>query len=293
MAERDAEILCDIACELGEGPSYDPDTGTLWWFDIVGRKLLERRFPYGATRVHDLPFMASALACVDGRRQLVVAENGLWLRETASGRLDLLKPLEENDPTTRSNDSRVHPCGAFWIGTMAKDEGRPAGSIYWFFRGELRRLYGSLSIPNSICFSPDGRIAYFTDTPTGLLQRVDCDPATGLPVGEPRIFLDWRGREGWIDGSVVDAEGVLWNARWDGGAVDAWDPNGKHMRTIKIGARQSSCPVFAGPGAESMVVTSAWKGMDAAARASDPDAGRTFVVMQPMRGRFDPPVAIS
>ena len=51
-----------------------------------------------------------------------------------------------------------------------------------------------------------------------VIQRVDCDPATGLPRGELKIFVDTRRSEGWVDGSVVDADGVLWNARWGGGA---------------------------------------------------------------------------
>ncbi|TIW15232.1 MAG: SMP-30/gluconolactonase/LRE family protein, partial [Mesorhizobium sp.] len=28
-------VLSDHICELGEGPSYDPATDTLFWFDIV------------------------------------------------------------------------------------------------------------------------------------------------------------------------------------------------------------------------------------------------------------------
>lgn len=293
MAETVTSVLCDIACELGEGPTYDPIANRLWWFDITGRKLLERAFPDGSTVVHDLPFMASALAAIDPDRQLIVSETGLHVRDVATGALSLLLPIEADDPATRSNDSRVHPCGAFWIGTMAKDEARAAGAIYWFLRGELRLLYPGITVPNSICFSPDGAIAYFTDTPRGRLMRVDCDPATGLPTGEPSVFVDWRGQEGWIDGSVVDADGVLWNARWEGGAVDAWSPRGERLRTISVPARQSTCPAFVGPDAGRMIVTSAWKGKDEAARAADPHAGKTFLIDMPVRGRFEPRVAIA
>ena len=286
-------ILCDIACELGEGPSYDPETNRLFWFDITGERLLERSFPDGDTVVHALPFMASAIAVVDADRQLIAAENGLHVRDAASGALSLLQPIEADNALTRSNDSRVHPCGAFWIGTMAKDESRDLGAIYWFFRGELRTLYRPLSIPNSICFSPDGRIGYFTDTPRGLLYRVDCDPETGLPVGEPAVFVDWRGRDGFIDGSVVDADGVLWNARWAGGAVDAWAPDGRRLRTIAVPAAQATCPAFAGPDASRLVVTSAWKGRSERQRDAEPDAGKTFLIDRPVRGRFEPRVKIA
>ena len=52
-------------------------------------------------------------------------------------------------------------------------------------RGELSLLYGQITIPNAICFSPDGTIGYFADTGKNTLFRVDLDAATGLPVGEP------------------------------------------------------------------------------------------------------------
>ena len=55
-------------------------------------------------------------------------------------------------------------------------------------------------------------------------------------------------------------------------------------------ARQSSCPAFVGPDASHIAVTSAWKGMDAAARATDPDGGKTFLLDVEVRGRFEPRV---
>ena len=293
MTGPTVDVISDIACHLGEGPTYDPASGTLFWFDILGRRLLARRDADGVTTVADLPELSSALAVIDDGRQLLVTETGLHVRDLATGRLTLHTPVEADNPVTRSNDSRVHPCGAFWIGTMGKAAERKAGSIWWFFRGELRRLYPDFTIPNSICFSPDGSIAYFTDTMKNILFRVDCDPATALPVGEPNVFLDHRGKAGGIDGSVVDADGVLWNARWGTGTLDAYGPAGEHLRSIAIPARQVSCPAFFGPDASRIAVTSAHEGMDAAARAADPKAGWTFAVEPGVRGRFEPRVLIA
>ncbi|HWK65766.1 MAG TPA: SMP-30/gluconolactonase/LRE family protein [Rhizobiaceae bacterium] len=285
-------VFCDIACQLGEGPSYDPATDTLFWFDILGRKLLEKKCAGGATIVHDLPEMASAIAAIDGDRQLVVTESGLYVRDRKSGKLTLHTALEADNPATRSNDSRTHPSGAFWIGTMARDAEPGAGAIYWFRKGELRRIVTDVTVPNAICFSPDGRTAYFTGTVENVLFRVDCDPATGLPQGEPKIFVDCRGRPGVLDGAVVDAEGVVWNARWGGGSLDAYAPDGTLVRSVAIPAGQCSCPAFVGPGAGKIVVTSAWADLDEAMRAADPQAGRTFLLDLSVKGRFEPPVLL-
>ena len=292
MTTPSVSILSDIDCHLGEGPTYDPVSGKLFWFDIRGRKLLEKPMPDGAVVVHDLPEMTSALAVIDDDRQLLVTETGLYIRDVRSGAITLHRPLEADNSLTRSNDSRVHPCGAFWIGTMGKNEEHQAGSIYWYFKGEIRTLFPGITIPNSICFSPDGATAYFADTAVNVLMRVDCDPLTGLPTGEPAVFFDQRKGKGGLDGSVVDAEGVLWNARWGAASLDAYSPDGKRIQSIAMPASQSSCPAFVGPDADRIAVTSAWQGMDARARERDPHAGKTFLVDLPVKGRFEPRVLI-
>jgi sugar lactone lactonase YvrE len=60
-----------------------------------------------------------------------------------------------------------------------------------------------------------------------------------------------------------------------------------------VPARQSSCPVFVGPGFSRLLVTSAWQGMDEAARAADPGHGRTFVLEVAARGRPEPDVKLA
>lgn len=290
---ENVSVFSNHVCELGEGPSYDPATDTLYWFDIVNGLLLEQGVASGALKVHELGQMASAIAIIDDKRQLIATETGLHVRDVSTGKLTLHTAIEADNALTRSNDSRVHPCGAFWVGTMAKNEGKGAGAIYWFFKGELRTLYTGITVSNSICFSEDGTIAYYTDTATGLLMRVACDPATGLPVGESKVFVDHRSSKGYVDGSVVDRDGVLWNAVWGGKAVKAYSPEGVLLREIPMPAAQSSCPAFVGAKADRLAVTSAWKGKDDKQRKLDPQAGMTFLLDIPVNGRFEPRVLIA
>ncbi len=282
-------ILNATDCHLGEGPSFDPHTGTLWWFDIVGKKLFEHAIANGFTKVHDLPYMGSAIARVDSGRQLLAMENGLYIRDVASGTLTLHMPLEPRNEKTRSNDGRVHPSGALWIGTMGKQAEPEAGAIYWYRAGELRQLYSGISIPNSICFSADGRTGYFTDTAKNVLMRVDCDPETGMPKCEAQPFLDTSGENGWLDGSVTDADGNIWNARWGAARLDCYSSDAKRIRSIALPASQTSCPTFI-PGG--FAVTSAWQGMGAEKRKADPQAGFTFRIETDVRPKWEPDVVI-
>ncbi len=291
MTDVKVSVFADHVAELGEGPGYDPLTGHVWWFDILGQKLFEKNWDSGETLVHDLGMKASALAVIDRARQLIVTEHGLFIRERASGRLTLHHPLEADNPVTRSNDARVHPSGAFWIGTMGRKAEEDAGSIWWYREGQVRKLFSGITITNSICFSPDGRIGYFADTRRNIVWRVDTDPETGLPVSERSVFHH-RTEEGGMDGSVVDAEGTLWNACWGAGVLNAYSPQGRLMRSIPLPARQPSCPVFVGPDATAMIVTTAQENMSKEERRAEPHAGKVLVLDLTVSGRHDPPVRL-
>jgi sugar lactone lactonase YvrE len=292
MEEVPTTVLCGERCHLGEGPTYDAATDTAWWFDIVERRLFEARLDTGRITIHSLDVMGSALARIDARRQLLVADDGLYVRDAADGRMTLYHQLEADNAATRSNDARVHPSGTFWIGTMGRQAERGLGAIYALHRGELSRLYDGVTIPNAICFSPDGTIGYFADTGKNVLFRVDLDAATGLPRGAPVALVTRRGGGG-IDGAVVDADGLIWNARWGGGCIDVYSPQGEHLRTLRVPARQSSCPAFVGQDFSRLLVTSAWQDMGDDAKRADPDHGRTFVLDVAARGRAEPDVRLA
>lgn len=292
MEEVGTTVLGERHCHLGEGCTYDPATDTAWWFDILERILFEADLASGAVTSHALPLMASVVAFIDDRRQLLATENGLYVRDIADGRLALHAPLEAENAATRSNDGRVHPCGALWIGTMGRKAEKGAGAIYRLHRGELLRLYAGVTIPNAICFSPDGETAYFADSSRGILHRVAIDPANAMPIGDPATLYDHRGGEGGLDGAVVDSEGLIWNARWGGSCIDVYTPEGVRVRSIRVPATQPSCPVFVGGNFDRLLVTTAWEGMDEQARAADPHHGRTFILDVGARGMPEPRVKL-
>ena len=129
MEQVPTSILSAERCHLGEGPTYDVATDTAWWFDILEGRLFEAQLGSGRTSSHQLGRMASALARIDAKRQLIAAEDGLYVRSVSDGAMVLYRPLEADNPLTWSNDARVHPSGTFWIGTMGRKAETGAGAI--------------------------------------------------------------------------------------------------------------------------------------------------------------------
>ncbi len=287
MEQLDIETLDAEACHLGEGPSYDHAAGIAWWCDILGKALLEWHPGRGRIVRHSLKRMPSEVAaCADGR-QLMAFDDGLHLRDPATGATELLQPIDSEDRHLRSNDGRVHRSGAFWIGTMSLTFEEGAGSVYHFGKGRLTRLFSGFTVPNATCFTADGRIGYLVDSPTGRLMRMAIDPETGLPEGEPVLHHHHDG-EGVIDGAVCDADGTLWCAINGGGAIHAISAEGKLTRRIRIPTAQVTCPCFVGERLDRLLVTTAGEGITQDERRADPLNGKTFLLDVGARGTVEP-----
>lgn len=274
----------DTICLLGEGPLWHPERSQLYWFDILGKRLHTRED--AATRSWRFGDHCSAAGWVDRDHLLVASERALFLFDLAAGTSEPLLELEADNPVTRSNDGRADPQGGFWIGTMGKKAEDQAGSIWRYYRGELRRIVPGVTITNAICFAPDGLTAYWTDTAVGRIMAQRVDEATGWPVGEPELFLDLS--DGYHpDGAVIDSSGTFWNAQWGHGAVIGWDPAGRVVERFEFPARQTTCPAFGGDGLSTLFCTSASVGIAQSDIAEAPLQGQTFAVETGYRGQAE------
>lgn len=285
-----AALFIDCRCELGEGPIWHPLLERLFWFDILNNTLLSAnadghlidRF------IFDRPVTAAGI--VDRDKLLIAGAGALTMLDLTTDHRELVVPLEADKPGNRSNDSRVHPSGAFWIGTMSRGGDRDvgAGAIYHYARGVLTTLFPQITISNAICFSPDGRTAYFTDTPTRRILKCATDPVTGLPTGTPELFVELTGEDGYPDGAIVDAEGFLWNARWGGSAVARYAPDGTLDRVVHVPTGNVTCPALGGKDRKTLFVTTAREHMTPEELLADPMAGSLFSIEVDVPGQPEP-----
>lgn len=275
-------VFDDRACTLGEGPLWHPLRGQIFWFDILGKRLLSRTD--AGPQEWAFSELVSAAGWIDADRLLIASETALFRFDLVTGSRTDLCALEADNPVTRSNDGRADPMGGFWIGTMGKGAEPGTGTIYRYYRGELRKLFAPISISNSICFAADGRTAFFSDTVNPDVMRVALDQ-DGWPCADPEVFLTIAGPDMYPDGAVMDADGLIWLAQWGAGKVVAYGPDGVARRTISFGAPNTTCPAFGGAGLTTLFCTTAREGMSAEALEHCPDAGKIFAAPGIATGR--------
>ncbi|MCG6902527.1 MAG: SMP-30/gluconolactonase/LRE family protein [Rhodobacter sp.] len=284
-----ATVFDTRQCELGEGPLWHPERRQLFWFDILGQRLMSRQ----NDQPQDWQFgeYVSAAGWTGQDTLLIASESRLFHYDLGTGTAETVAALEADRPDTRSNDGRADPQGGFWIGTMGKRAERQAGAIYRYYRGELRQVHARITIPNSICFAPDGRRAYFTDTAARriLTQALDDN---GWPRGEPDLFLDLRAEGLNPDGSVTDAAGNLWNAQWGAARIAQYSPGGRFLQALDFPARNTSCPAFGGAELTTLFCTTAREHLDAETLRAHPANGQTFVVETSTKGWPEPQVML-
>lgn len=251
-------------CELGEGPLWHPELGKLFWFDILGMRML-----CDDGREWNFDEHVSAAGWIDAQQLLIASETKLFRFNIETGESADVVALEADNPVTRSNDGRADPWGGFWIGTMGKKAEAGAGAIYRMYDGKLRKLFGDITVSNAICFSPDRKFAYATDTDTGVILRIPLD-ADGFPVGDIDSFIDLSADGLRPDGAIIAADGTLLNAQWGSGRVVRYSAAGEMLETFEVPTAQSTCPSLGGADLTTLFVTSAAK------TQSDADAGKTF-----------------
>ena len=253
------EMLFDQrSCILGEGPLWHPERNQLFWFDIINKKMMSRVNSTAFESQFD--HHASAARWISQEELLIDSEVELFRFNAETHARTHVIPLETENNLTRSNDGRADPWGGFWIGTMGKNAETEAGAIYRFYRGSVEQLYSEISIANSICFSPDKSWAYYTDTVTAQIMRQKLDNE-GWPKDKAEVFLDLSSEGLNPDGSVVDAQGCLWNAQWGASRIARYSTNGTFMNAYDFPATLTSCPAFGGQHLSELFVTSATIGL--------------------------------
>ena len=283
------EVVVDLGSFLGEGPVWDARIGRIAWVDILaGRLHLTARD--GETRTIELPSPVGSIALRASGGWVAALADGFWA-VAEDGSVARLADVQSDRPDHRFNDGKCDPEGRFWAGTMALDHRAGAGALYRLDADlSVHRMVDDISISNGLDWSLGGRTMYFIDTPTQRVDQFDFDPLDGS-IANRRPFVSIEPGAGGPDGLTVDADGGIWVALWDGGAVRRYRPDGSLDRQVRLPVSEVTCPVFGGPDLDELYITSAWEGLSPEQHAREPRAGALFRARPGIAGR--PPTAFA
>lgn len=266
-----AQPATDHCHELAEGPIWDPSSGLLRWVNILAGEVLSGELATdGSIRIVErlrFPDTAGTVAVTDTGELLVAGAHRL-LRRTPNGEVIAGEDLISGDDR-RFNDGKPDPAGRFLVGTKG-----PGPEVLLLVEdGRARTIDDDLSLSNGLTWSSDGCTLYSIDTPSGRIFSRDYDPKTGQ-TGVRQVFLTLEGA--FPDGMTTDADDHLWVAVWGAGCVLRISPAGDIVGRVTVPAPNTSCPAFAGPGLDTLVITTATEGMTGEELVKHPLSGRLF-----------------
>lgn len=277
----DPELIADYQCVTGEGPLWHPQEKRLYWVDIPNGRI----FRYDpATNSHALFYQGDVLGGftfqADGALLLFGAKGAITLLRDGALTTVIEEIPEERE--SRFNDVIADPEGRVFCGTMPSKD-HPASLYRLDPDGSLTRVLDDVGLSNGLGFTPDLSHLYYTDTLKRVIYRFAYDRATGA-LSQREVFarVPEIASEGLPDGMTVDAEGTVWSARWDGGCLVRYAPNGEEIQRVTFPAGKVSSAVFGGDDYADLYVTTA--GGDHKAE-NGPGAGALFRIRPGVKGQ--------
>lgn len=267
------EQITAAEAEHGEGAVWWPAWGGLCWVDMLAGDVLHLDATGTVQRWH-VGRVAAVLrprasgGAVLATDQSVLVADGLHGETTT-------RAAPVSDPDQRFNEGACAPDGSFLCGTTSWSERPGRGALLRVdATGAVSSVLDGLSTSNGLAWTADGTTAYFIDSGTGRVDALDGD----LSGRRPLVRIDPE--LGVPDGLTTDAEGGVWVALWEGGAVHRYDATGQLTEIVTLPvAKVTSCAFGGDDLSDLLVTTSRYREGD-----PHPAAGSVFRVATGVRG---------
>lgn len=274
----DVRLIADAKNSLGEGPVFVARENALRWVDILGRRWHRFNLGGGELTAIDLAEGLTAFAPRQNGGFVGTFESGFATFDDRCENVAWIARPELTLPANRFNDGGTDPRGRFLAGSMNKEGSGSTGSLYVLDPAiGLRKVKSEIGISNSIAFSPDGTVLYFADTAANDLGAYAYDAAAGT-IGARLPFGNSSTVKGYPDGSAVDRDGYLWNARWDGWCITRFAPDGTLDRIIDLPVQRPTCCAFGGSELKTLYITTAIGDLTEVALRGQPWAGGLLAI---------------
>lgn len=277
-----AELYFHSEAALGEGPVWD--RGTLWWVDITGQTIFAKRDRVAVAERFEVGLQVGALALWHDDQMVLATERGFHAFDPGRGKLEAWTDPEAGVSGNRFNDGKCDPQGRFVAGTMNRSGEAKAALYVLESDRSVREIYRPVTCSNGLAWPEDGGTLFYIDTPTRVVRAFSYNLTSGA-LSDERVVIEIPKSHGAPDGMTIDRAGNLWIALWDGWGVECWSPaSGQQLARVEVPvARVTSC-VFGGADYDTLFITTAREGLDAAALGRQSLAGSVFQVRPGVAG---------
>jgi sugar lactone lactonase YvrE len=290
--------------ELGESPFWHPQEQTLYWVDILGKKILRANVYMGAVQAWDMPSEPGCIAPAATGGLVVALRHGIFRAREWQGPLELLATLPYDTASVRANDGKCDALGRFWVGTIDEPKASRAGALFSVDcrhgAAVVQQHVADALTGNGIAWSPDGGTLYWADTPSHTVRAWNFD-AQHNTLSNPHTFAQFVAKPaGWQfdasvptgqaayggrpDGAAVDVQGNYYSAAFEGGQVCKFAPDGTLLATFPTPVLCPTMPCFGGEDLKTLYLTSARHGRSPSELATYPQSGGVFSLRMDVPG---------
>lgn len=251
------EIIIDCNLSNAENPLWHPHHQYLYWTDIPCGEMFRY---YPQTDTYEQIYSGEPVG------GFTIQEDGSLLLFKTKGTVEIWNDGEittviDSIPeaiNTRFNDAIADPEGRVYSGIIATKNN--SGQLYRINTdGSYDVVAKDLLLPNGMGFDREYKYLYLTDSILRTIYRFDYDRATGN-LSNRQPFVEIPENEGVPDGMTVDNEDHIWSARWDGGHLYRYSPDGEEVMRIQLPTDKVSCVTFGGENYDRMFISSARNG---------------------------------
>jgi len=267
---------------VGESPAWSAAEGALYWVDIVSKRV--HRLKGDQRDTWDMPEWTCGVTPTARGDLLIALERDLKRFDTDTQVFTDWLTLPEEPAGNRNNELKCDPRGRLWLGTMQNniaadgsgtDITASSGALYCISPDKtITQKLTKIGISNTLAWSPDEQHFYFADSMANKLWRFDIDMDSADLNQQTTFFAP--DNLGAPDGSAIDADGYLWNARFGASCVVRLAPDGSVDTRIDLPAKNPTSCAFGGDDMKTLYVTSARFGL--ADGDLDDDQGAVFAI---------------
>ncbi|MBI9103877.1 MAG: SMP-30/gluconolactonase/LRE family protein [Spirochaetales bacterium] len=269
----------------GEAPIRDPRTGELFWVDTGKKECWKidpeseesNRIPTeGCFQALGKRERGGWIAPLDDR--LVLCDDNLKIIQ------DLGNPTKEK-PYMLLGDGTSGPDGCYYYTIYHPEElTSKEGAILKVNRDlSVEMVLTDLALPNGIAFSPDDKKLYVTEMFGNCIWQYDFNSENG-EFSNKELFAEVPEVDGYPDGLIVDSNGNVLSAHWQGFRITRYQPDGSVDRIIESPVPTATCMAFGGKDLKTLYATTARKGCTDEQLEKYPESGDLFAVEMDIPG---------